>query len=86
LAQDLSHGTIKETLETRVMEKAEVIVVRSGPVGHKAAIAAARNGARTKLLERYGYPDDMANGGIVIRIANMSDGGKGPVIDGLTLE
>ena len=86
MAKDLSPKTIKETLETRVIEEADVIVVGGGPGGHSAAIAAARNGARTILVERYGCLGGMATGGIVIQIPHMSDGGKDPVIAGLALE
>jgi flavin-dependent dehydrogenase len=66
--------------------EADVIVVGGGPGGHSAAIAAARNGAKTVLLERYGHLGGMATGGIVIQIPHMSDGGKEPVIAGLSLE
>jgi hypothetical protein len=72
--------------EIKVCYEADVVVVGGGPGGHSAAIAAARNGARTVLLERYGHLGGMATGGIVIQIPHMSDGGKDPVIAGLSLE
>ena len=77
---------ILESLETKVVHEADVVVVGGGPGGHSAAIAAARNGAKTVLLERYGHLGGMASGGIVIQIPHMSDGGKDPVTAGLTLE
>src|SRR5512136_1936928 len=77
---------IRETLETKVIDEADVVVVGAGPGGHSAAIAAARNGAKVILIERYGHLGGMASGGIVIQIPHMSDGGKVPVIAGLTLE
>ncbi len=69
-----------------VCYEADVVVVGGGPGGHSAAMAAARNGARTVLLERYGHLGGMASGGIVLQIPHMSDGGKEPVIAGLNLE
>jgi hypothetical protein len=77
---------IDESLETTVCMEADVVVVGGGPGGHSAAIAAARNGAKTVLIERYGHLGGMATGGIVIQIPHMSDGGKEPVIAGLSLE
>jgi ribulose 1,5-bisphosphate synthetase/thiazole synthase len=77
---------IQENLETKVCLQTDVIVVGGGPGGHSAAMAAARSGAKTVLLERYGHLGGMATGGIVIQIPHMSDGGKEPVIAGLTLE
>jgi hypothetical protein len=72
--------------DTSVCYEADVVVVGGGPGGHSAAMAAARNGARTVLIERYGHLGGMASGGIVIQIPHMSDGGKEPVIAGLNLE
>ena len=40
--------------ETPIIHSTEVLVVGSGPGGLAAAIAAARSGAETTLLERYG--------------------------------
>jgi hypothetical protein len=81
-----SRQYVKENLKTEIYAEAEVIVVGGGPGGHSAAIAAARNGAKTLLIERYGHLGGMATGGIVIQIPHMSDGGKEPVIAGLSLE
>ena len=72
--------------EINVCHEADVVVVGGGPGGHSAAVAAARSGARTVLLERYGHLGGMATGGIVIQIPHMSAGGTEVQILGLTQE
>ncbi|HEY31868.1 MAG TPA: FAD-dependent oxidoreductase [Dehalococcoidia bacterium] len=79
--------TIQEAArEVKVCREADVVVVGGGPGGHSAAIAAARSGARTVLVERYGHLGGMATGGIVIQIPHMSDGTEEQQIIGLTQE
>ncbi len=78
---------IKEPAQDiKVLTEAEVVVVGGGPGGHSAAVAAARNGAKTVLIERYGHLGGMATGGIVIQIPHMSDGSEEQQIAGLTQE
>ncbi|MCK4273714.1 MAG: FAD-dependent oxidoreductase [Dehalococcoidales bacterium] len=82
-----SPRTITEpSRETNVYHEADVVVVGGGPGGHSAAVAAARNGARTILIERYGHLGGMASGGLVILIPHMSDGSKEQQIAGLCQE
>jgi hypothetical protein len=59
--------------ETKVCREAEVIIVGGGPGGVSAAISAARAGASTVLIERYGHLGGMATGGLVNIIPNLSD-------------
>ena len=59
--------------ETKGLREADVVVVGGGPGGVAAAICAARSGARTVLLERYGHLGGMATGGLVNIIPNLSD-------------
>lgn len=47
-------------------------MVGGGPAGIGAAVAAARSGADTILIERYGHLGGMATGGLVILIPHMS--------------
>ncbi len=51
--------------EIQVMRKVDVVVVGGGPGGFGAAVAAARNGAETLLVERYGFLGGMLTGGLV---------------------
>ncbi|HEY98119.1 MAG TPA: FAD-dependent oxidoreductase [Dehalococcoidia bacterium] len=72
--------------ETRVYCETDVLVVGGGPAGVGAAIAAARNGAKTLLIERYGHLGGLATGGLVLCIMPMSDGTKEQQIAGLCQE
>lgn len=81
------YKTIKEAeKETEVIYEADVVVVGGGPGGHSAAVAAARNGANTVLIERYGHLGGMATGGLVIQLLLMSDGTGEQLIAGLCQE
>ena len=85
--QSSTSRTIQEAArEVKVCREADVVVVGGGPGGHSAAIAAARSGARTVLVERYGHLGGMATGGIVIQIPHMSDGTEEQQIIGLCQE
>ena len=59
--------------QLKVVHEVDVVVVGGGPGGVGSAIAAARNGAKTLLLERYGYLGGMATGGLVNIMPNLSD-------------
>lgn len=54
--------------QTPVVCEAEVVVVGGGPAGIAAATAAARAGARTVLLERYGF---LGGAGTVAAVTNF---------------
>jgi len=64
----------------------DVAVIGGGPAGIAAAVAAARNGARTVLVERYGALGGLATGGLIILLLTMDDGAGRPVIAGLCQE
>ena len=72
--------------EISVCREADVVVVGGGPAGVGAAIASARNGARTILVERYGHLGGMASGGLVILIPHLSGGTKERQIQGICQE
>ncbi len=74
MASNLSTKTIMEPArEIRVCREADVVVVGGGPGGVASAITAARNGAKTVLVERYGHLGGMATGGLVNIFPNLSD-------------
>ncbi len=64
---------VEPAKEIRVVKKTDVIVVGGGPGGVASAVCAARNGARTVLIERYGHLGGMATGGLVNIFPNLSD-------------
>ena len=55
------------------LARGEVIVCGGGPAGIAAALAAARLGARTILLEQTGCCGGMATSGLVPAIIHLSD-------------
>lgn len=63
----------------------DVVVAGGGPAGVAAAIAAARSGASTLLLERYGALGGTPVHALVPVFCPFSDG-RGPVVAGIGLE
>lgn len=77
---------IEPARETKICRETEVLVVGGGPAGVAAAIAAARNGADTALIERYNHLGGMATGGLVILIPHMSAGTSEQEVAGICQE
>ena len=65
-----------------VVREVDVVVAGGGPAGIAAATAAARNGAKTLLVERYGYLGGMMTGSWVTWFLGFGDGQK-QVVRGL---
>ena len=52
---DPAGSSVRETLETPIADRYQVIVAGGGPSGFIAALAAVRSGAKTLLIERYPF-------------------------------
>ena len=76
---------ITQTKDVPVVAEYDVVVCGGGPAGFIAATAAARGGARTALIERYGFLGGMATAGLVAPISVFNYNGR-RVIDGLPWE
>ena len=61
-----------------MLPEVDVLVVGGGPAGFAAAIASARAGAKTALVERYGYFGGQWTGGLVLLVisTHARDGDK----------
>lgn len=57
--------TLEYTKTIPVRDAGDVIVVGGGPAGIAAALAAARNGAKTTIIERFGYLGGNLTAGLV---------------------
>lgn len=75
--------TIREPArDIPVFRHCDVLVVGGGPAGSAAASSAARLGADTILVERYGHLGGMSTGGFVVWIDRMTDWEGRQVITG----
>ncbi len=72
----LRHTVVEPAREIPIAAEVDVLVAGGGPAGIAAAIAAAREGARTLLVERYGYLGGMVTGANVVVIMGVGDGRK----------
>ncbi|MCX7705104.1 MAG: FAD-dependent oxidoreductase [bacterium] len=68
-----------------VKDKYDVIVCGGGPSGFVAAVASARCGVRTLLIERYGFPGGTATAGMMVEFGSIYDG-KQVIVGGITHE
>ena len=63
--------------EVPIFHRTDVVVVGGGPAGFAAAIAAARTGAKTALVERYGSLGGLFTNGMVLIVLCTSERDNG---------
>jgi 2-polyprenyl-6-methoxyphenol hydroxylase-like FAD-dependent oxidoreductase len=73
---------VEPSRELPVYRRCNVLVIGGGPAGCAAAASAARMGADTVLVERYGHLGGMSTGGFCLWIDRMSDFKGNQVISG----
>src|SRR5262252_4840304 len=83
-------GSIVEPArETPVFREYDVVVLGGGPAGITAAVAAARDGAQTLLVERYGFLGGMGTAAGVTNFCGLHANIRGEfrrVVQGLSRE
>ncbi len=76
---------IRQTREIPVAGTYDVVVCGGGPAGWVAATAAARQGCRTAIIERFGFFGGMATSGLVVPLSGFYHKGK-RVVGGIPWE
>jgi hypothetical protein len=78
----------EQSREIPIGGECDVLVLGGGPSGVSASLAAARSGAHTILLERYGFLGGMASAGMVGSLCGFFTSGtqKKPVVAGIASE
>ena len=78
---------VESSRQVPIVAEADVVVCGGGPGGFSAAIAAARHGARTVLIERYGFLGGLATAGLVAPIlGHTASQSHEPIVEGLLRE
>jgi NADPH-dependent 2,4-dienoyl-CoA reductase/sulfur reductase-like enzyme len=78
---------IAPSRQVPVGAEADIVGRGGGPGGFSAAIAAARHGAKTVLIERYGFMGGLATAGLVAPIlGHTASESHTPIVEGILRE
>ena len=67
---------VQPARELTCFRETDVVVVGGGPAGFAAALASARTGAKTVLIERYGSLGGLFTNGLVLVIVGTAEGAR----------
>ena len=67
-ARKIGGNVIQSQREIPILTETDVLVAGGGPSGVVAAVAAARQGVKVTLVERYGHLGGLATGGLVLEL------------------
>ncbi|MBC8230774.1 FAD-dependent oxidoreductase [bacterium] len=73
-ARKVGDKVIQPEKEIPVLAETDVLILGGGPSGFVAAVAAARQGVKVTLAERYGHLGGLATGGLVLYLDGYWDG------------
>jgi glycine/D-amino acid oxidase-like deaminating enzyme len=76
----------EEARDLPIAGRCDVLVAGGGSAGIAAAVAAARSGADTILVERHGSLGGMATGGLIVLLLSLDDGRGRQTVGGLCQE
>ncbi len=74
---------LRPAVEIPSVDETDVLIVGGGPAGAVAAIAAARAGVKTTIVERYNHFGGLATGGLVLVILGHWNDKKIQVVQGI---
>ena len=72
--KDIPHFPVDVAREIACFRETDVVVVGGGPAGFAAALASARTGAKTVLIERYGSLGGLFTNGLVLIVIGTAEG------------
>ncbi|MCH8813807.1 MAG: FAD-dependent oxidoreductase [Chloroflexi bacterium] len=86
MGEDATRHVTLSSDRVPVVAEVDVAVIGGGSAGLAAAVAAARNGAETLLIERFSYVGGLATGGLIVLLLTMDDGNGNQTVGGLCQE